>query len=270
MRYNPKCSHGFTLIELSAVVIILSLLLAGVLTIQNQKVRRERLEQTNMKLEAIGKALQNYRLLHNKLPCPGDSSLDPTDGTEKTRIGLQADGGDGSCHSGTNIESQNNTTGGTPDVFGGTVPVVTLGLPADYNVDGWGNMFSYHVDRVATIDFGTGGTDGVTLTSSLIVEDESGTAITGDIFAAVISHGENGHGAFMPVGGSTRKSSDSQNTNEQGNCMCDDGAADALTATMTITVARRNQNPTDASDSFDDIVSYFPRKFFYNSSELNP
>jgi 6-phosphogluconolactonase/glucosamine-6-phosphate isomerase/deaminase len=124
-----------------------------------------------------------------------------------------------------------------------------------------------HGETASTSKF-ENGTKNITITSGFFyVNDESGSSVTnGDIFAVVLSHGPNGHGAFLPSG--LRKNAGITNTAELDNCMCNSsGTADA-DSVVTVTMQRANQNSAAAANSFDDIVSYFTRDFFYTSNEL--
>ena len=268
MQHKLKLSslrRGFTLIELSVVLLIISLMLGGILTIQNQKIRAERLAETNMKLDAISKALYNYRLIHGALPCPGDSSLAST----HANFGLQANGA--SCDSGGTINSNHNSDA-PYDTFGGSVPVTTLGLPSDYAVDAWGAYFTYYLHKGASnaSNFATGTSAVDVSANAIIVKDESGTTIsTNNIFAIVLSHGPNGHGAYLPSGSGVPKNSGSSNTNEENNCMCDNTANADLQPNFTIIVQQRTRDDyTDASTQFDDIVRFMPKDFYYTPSEI--
>ncbi len=267
-RRKIGSQQGFTLVELSISVLIISLLIAGIVTIENQRIRVAQRDELDDKLARIGEALYNYRLLNNKLPCPGDSSLARTD----ANFGLQADGAAGDCSVGATISSNINSSDGGISVFGGSVPVRTLGLPDGIAFDPWGNQFTYYVDKEAnnsTNFTGINGTAGVTDSNLLNVQDESGATLSEDVFAVVLSHGANGHGAFNVAG--NRLSAGITNAAEQENCMCDDAAAAAADTNRLIRIQRTL--PTSATDSktnFDDIGRYYTKQFFYTYSELHP
>lgn len=256
---------GFTLIELAISVMIVSLIISGIISIQNQRIRADRENDMQRKLDEISEALYNYKLVNYKLPCPGDSSL----ARSNQYFGLEADSEAESCDSGENISSNINTSNG--NVFGGSVPVRTLGLRDEYAFDPWGRLFTYYVDKEATnvCNFaGNLGTEGMTDTNNLNVEDESGTTLSEDVLAVVISHGANGHGAYNSAG--NRISKGITNTSELENCMCDASAAAASDADLVIRLQRTL--PTDAtnmSTNFDDVGRYFTKPFFYTYEEKN-
>lgn len=264
-KKNMMRQSGFTLIELSISILVISLIIAGIMTVENQRVRSAKVDELDVKLEAIGKALYRYRVLNNRLPCPGDSSL----AKSNADFGVQADGADGACDAGT-INSNINSSGG--DVYGGSVPVRTLGLPDDVAFDAWGRQFTYYVDKNTTnSDNWTteDGTAGVTDTDMLNVDDESSNVLDDDIFAVVISHGPNGHGSFNVAG--NRFSANITNPQEQENCMCDeDAAAIAGDSSRTIRIQRTLPlNYKQFITNFDDIGRFYNKAYFYTYEEKN-
>lgn len=260
-------SAGFTLIELSISIAIIGLMLGGIVAIQNQKIRVAQRDELNRKLDVIGQALYNYRMLNNKLPCPANSSV----AKSSADFGLQADGAAGACQTGStaNLSSNINTSGN--DVFGGGVPVRTLGLADDYAFDPWGRRFSYYVAKEAndSANFtGIYGTQGVADGGKLEVGDESASAITDNILAVVFSHGPNGHGAFTSTG--SRINASSTNSYETGNCMCQANGTAASPMPSSVTVYFRRSLPTastDAASIFDDVGRFYNRAYFYTPAE---
>lgn len=256
-------SAGFTLLELSISILIIALLMGSVVTIDHQKQKTAEREDMARKLDLISAALYNYRMVNNKLPCPGDSSLAKSD----ANFGLQADSAAEACNAGATISSNINSSGN--DVFGGSVPVRTLGLADDVAFDPWGNAFTYYVDKEGTnlCNFtGNRGTAGFTSSGNLNVEDESGTAMTDTILAVVVSHGSNGHGAYNIAG--QRVNASSSNAAEQENCMCDVNVAAVADVSRLIRIQRTL--PTSALDfktNFDDVGRYFNKAFFYTYAE---
>ncbi len=264
LRRLPR--GGFTLIELSIVLLVTSLLLAGVVSIENRKLRVSQQEELKRKMDMIEKALYQYRIVNNKLPCPGDSRL----ALSAANFGLQSDGAAENCHDGGTIDSNLNLTDGGNSVFGGSVPVRTLGLPDDVAYDPWGRLFTYYIDKEAnnsTNFTGINGTAGVTDTNLLNVVDDGGTTITDDVLAVVLSHGPNGHGAYNVAG--SRVSSGSTNVKEQENCMCNSSAGAVADNTALTIHMQRNITVTAGTRNteFDDIVRYYNKKYFYTYAE---
>lgn len=266
-KKNLHLLRGFTLIELSISVLIISLIIAGIVTIENQRIRVDKMSELDRKVEAIGAALYRYRLINSKLPCPGNSSL----ARSNANFGLQADGAAGACNAGASISSNINSSDGAVSVFGGSVPVRTLGLSDDFAFDPWGRQFTYYVDKNANDpDNWTGidGTDGLTDTNLLNVQDESGTTLNEDVLAVVISHGPNGHGAFNVAG--VRYSASITNVSELENCMCSSSAVATSDSNRLIRIQRTlPTSATNFTTNFDDVGRFFNKAYFYTYAEKN-
>lgn len=85
-----KRRAGFTLVELSIVLLIFSLMLGGILAAVTQDIRRKKQAELQMKLDTIEEALLNFRKLNTRLPCPADiddAVTASTFGTEKATPG---------------------------------------------------------------------------------------------------------------------------------------------------------------------------------------
>lgn len=111
-------SRGFTLIELSIVLIILSLIGVAFVSMMVPLMDGQRASATRARLAAIDAALVSFVAINRRLPCPADGSLAV----------------------GTEISSPctNQTYG--------VVPWVTLGLSAADIEDGWGIRVTYRMD----------------------------------------------------------------------------------------------------------------------------
>ena len=63
-------SHGFTLIEMAIVLVIMGLILGGLLMPLGAKMENERRASTSKSLEDIKKAIFGYTVIYKRLPCP--------------------------------------------------------------------------------------------------------------------------------------------------------------------------------------------------------
>lgn len=130
---------GFTLVELSIVILIMGLILGGIampLSAQRESVR---IREARDVLEYVEATLQGYALVNGSLPCPATP----------VSVGLAA------------------TAGGGCVVQHGFVPASTLGLPGSRNddnllLDPWGSPIRYSVsaadvDADGNWDFTTSG-----------------------------------------------------------------------------------------------------------------
>ncbi|MCK5718426.1 MAG: prepilin-type N-terminal cleavage/methylation domain-containing protein, partial [Thiomargarita sp.] len=120
-----KITQGFTLIEISLVLIITGILIGSVvIPTVNQYQDQRRIQITKQHLKKIKVALLNFITLHGYLPCPA-LDLDDSD----PNFGKAASQVNGVC------EDYEDSDGYLPWL--------------DLNVsryDGWGNQFRYRVD----------------------------------------------------------------------------------------------------------------------------
>lgn len=177
---------GFTLIEMSIVLIVISLILAGVLKtvgVQRQQLKRD---ETRQQLEIIREALIGFALTNGRLPCPDT-------------------GNDG-------IENPPDPANGTDcDVNEAFLPHVDIGVD---RADTWGNRFRYRVrgtgnlrmtDALPALDgvSGAARADGAGANASFAMDNDGniiiydndeavGATLANNIPAIVLSYAENG------------------------------------------------------------------------------
>ena len=114
-----RTAHGFSLIEMAFVLVIITLLLGGLLVPFATQVEQRRIAETNKAMEEIKEALLGYAIANGRLPCPditGDGIADPCLSTASTSSG-------------------------------GNIPWVDLGTA---NADAWGLRFQYRVNGAFT------------------------------------------------------------------------------------------------------------------------
>ncbi len=168
---------GFSLVEMAVVLVIVSLLLAGLLPMISSQMEQQHRTETRKLMDEIRDALIGYAASQTppRLPCPAN----PTKATGATGAGI-AD-----C-----------TITAAAGVITGVVPWVTLGTS---ETDGWGRRFTYAVPASAVGSF----TGGFTLTSTSpinVLASAGGSAIANGTPAVIVSHGVNGNGAYLPTG----------------------------------------------------------------------
>jgi len=154
--------QGFTLIEMSVVLIIIGLLIGSFLTPLSQQVDQLRIESTEKRLEEIKSALLGFAIINGYLPCPDTDN----DGIENNPA---------SC----NIE--------------GNLPWADLSLNKGRS-DEWGQSFRYRVDFAFTAGF----PDPPTTNNGLVVQNSAGTALVANdssgnsrVIAIIFSTGKN-------------------------------------------------------------------------------
>lgn len=164
-----KTSHGFTLIEVAVVLIILGLVLGGFLMPLGAQIENGKRSDTKNQLEQINEAILGFAMSNNRLPCPDTDN----DGLENRQ--------------GSNNQCQANR---------GTVAYATL---ATDTVDAWGQAYIYHVTgNFADTQAGTGcastSVPSFSLCSNGDIEvrnSASGDVVADNLPVIVLSRGKN-------------------------------------------------------------------------------
>jgi prepilin-type N-terminal cleavage/methylation domain-containing protein len=147
-RSARTCRRGFSLVELSIVVAIMSVVMVLGLEGAASFIGRTAYRTTQDKLTTADTAIDNFLHVYGRLPCPADRTLAPTNssyGFENCSLAV---------YSGTTI-------------LGGALPFRTLNMPLNASLDGYGSKFQYIV------------TQGLTAASSYIATTESISVRTG-------------------------------------------------------------------------------------------
>jgi prepilin-type N-terminal cleavage/methylation domain-containing protein len=245
--------QGFTLLEMSIVLVLVSVIAGSVAVIFSSVLKKHQVEQTLAKMETIQQALYEYRVAFNRLPCPADA----TTPLGNAQFGIAASNM-GSCTGG--VPAVNFTGGGgsLQDERQGMVPTQTLHLPDDYAFDGWGRRIMYTINRDLTQIGAFNIVNGIDPTTRMSINNAQGFPNTILAGYVLTSYGPNGHGAYPRKGGATRLNAGSVNTDELNNCDCDSSAAS--TGINGVFVQKdATLNPADNLDAFDDIVMYGTR-----------
>lgn len=106
---------GFSLVEITVVLIIIGLMLSGMLVPLSAQLHWQKVKETKKSLEEIKDALMGFAIIKNRLPCPANEN-----GFESLSL----------CHT------------------QGFLPWAELGVG---RYDGWGNLFYYVVDDKVTL-----------------------------------------------------------------------------------------------------------------------
>lgn len=248
---NVRSKAGFTLVEMSFVLVIIGLVIVIVFPALKAVRQSTQNQTTQSNLDALMRANAAYVQAHGCLPCPTPPSA------RGNEIGFVR--GD-----------ENNIACGTCGTSEGVVPFISLGLPMHMAKDGWGHWITMSVDTALTINFGSSPPSSLCLSSDpapcvrgesrkglcqenlpstnrLIVRQET----NGDAEAALLllSHGENGFGAYrtsLPYYNGFTRSATSPSPYEQENTDGD----------LNYRVARFS---TDPLRSFDDHLRFIGR-----------
>lgn len=235
----PRLSGGFTLVEIAIGLGILALVLGALLPLFTAQASNARIATTRTHQDAIRTALITYLGRHGYLPCPADGWIGPATGgyghEARTAVNppvLPA----GSCDllstgktpttSVTYNTAAANFSVPAVTIYRGVLPWLDLGLPEDVVNDGWNQRITYVVSSLAVTGYASreaisGMLGGLVVcntyggASALLLTPVSGagntpcttpataqplvSALTPAV--ALISHGENGFGAFIPPQG---------------------------------------------------------------------
>jgi hypothetical protein len=247
MRGGMKNS-GFTLIQLSIMLTVASLVFVA--TLPGIQASLKGNAASVKKMHAILDTLRGYMAANGNLPCPAD----PTQPLGSATYGISA----------ANPGTTNNCTGGSPaaayadstnHIAIGMVPVKTLGLSWADAVDGYGRDITYAVDTNATSCWSSG-----SLTGAITVND-NGTSY--NTIAALISHGQDGYGAWLPLSGTSgtasRLDNGSTDTSQADNAQVAHGGGLTVNTTFASFVNKA------ATATFDDNVVYKSNLYTLNS-----
>jgi len=235
MLINHRNS-GFTLIEITMVMLIIVLLMTGLLPTITSQIDMQRSTETRKNMSDINEALMGYAIVNGRLPCPAQASL----ATGTTNAGLEALTTSApitcACQaaSGSNdtVAHASNNIACAETSITGVIPWVTLGIK---ETDAWERRYTYRVtsrfaDQIAanTTNCSPALTTPPVASSfalcspgvpDVISAATGGTAVASNVPAIFLSHGKNGLGAYLrdgsqlPVGADNDELENSDNDN---------------------------------------------------------
>lgn len=159
---------------------VVGLILGGAVQLLGGQLDHQRSKTTRERLQIAYDALVAFYAVHTYLPCPADGSLQRGDAS----FGRAQPEASGPCGAVASSER--------------VLPWRTLGLQDTHALDGWQRRLSYHVSETLTIPGAAGPGD-------LVVRDgAAGSPGSGQLTAnaafVILSHGENGLGAWLDSG----------------------------------------------------------------------
>ncbi len=173
---------GFSLIEMSVVILIVGLIAGAGFSILNSSLNRNDYSNTKAKITEIKRAMQRYYTKNSKLPCPANRAAKYGDSDYGT------DAYSGSC---TTASIVGNTVRISNLVRQGAVPTRALDLADEMMYDEYGMKFTYAVTEAAT----TSAADGI-----ITINDGIPTTITTSAVYVIVSHGSDKKGAYTAGG----------------------------------------------------------------------
>ncbi len=257
----PSKLRAFSLIELSIVILIVSILLTGSLSFAINNATKDKIKITQDRIQEIYKAMGIYLAKNGKLPCPAPINVDKSTSTYGTAAATCTASGSGYWRSNT-----------ITNLYYGMIPTQTLNLPSSLAEDGFGNKFAYMTltgftdstkfgygsKSVATSTNYADNTNATVTINSItspnriqIKEKPASSAqvITTDAMFAIVSYGPNKSGGWSAT--STAQNTVSTDADEMENDV------DSPDATPTFDNVLIASSPN--SDVFDDIVFWKTR-----------
>jgi prepilin-type N-terminal cleavage/methylation domain-containing protein len=273
-----KRFSGFTLLEMTVVLVIVGVVAGGAMAMLNQFMERKQLQETQNKMAAIQKAIIDYGRAYNRIPCPANpisGVLDGDFGRESSSGDTAGNTNDAPDYSATTpntydcagpsnvLLSTASAIPGVPQIYMGGVPTKTLDLPDDFAFDGWGRRIMLSVDRTISVPDGLSNVTVDDARTRITIKDNKNSVDSkaSNALFALISFGENGHGGYSRAGSATRMSNYTAPTapdtgDELANCKCTSAAAADAAANATFV-----QKPSTLG-VFDDMLLYGTRADF--------
>ncbi len=251
-KKHKKTLHkkGFSLIELSIVILIVSILITGSLGISKTAINNSKTKVTKDRMDSVYQAFTNFLANNRRLPCPALITA------AKGSAGY----GNEAATPGTCTSTYNSSNAG--NLVYGMVPIAALGLDPDMAEDGFGTKFTYVVDkRFTKQSLNSAATDGFEITQGVPNEAQtSSTDLSGiDVQGPPISPGpgnlllSNRNGVLFLMSHGANKFNGFNAT----------GTAQNGTSTVT------DENSNSCNPCFTDGTASFDRIFLTSSTDPN-
>ena len=141
MRRNARA--GFTLLELSVVIIVISVVVAVGISLGSDAITFSNRFATQERLKMIDEAIDSFRVKYGHLPCPARMNLRP---------GIDPNFGEQDCAGVAQVEIGAASPAHENDVRIGMVPIRALQLPDYFAADAWNNKLLYAVSELMAYD----------------------------------------------------------------------------------------------------------------------
>jgi len=175
--------HGFSLVELTVVLVIVALLSGGLMFGLSAQREAAALQDARRQLDTVREALLGFAMANGRLPCPAPANLPNTDANAGRAPAPPCDNA----------------------LQHGVLPWVTLGLP---ETDPWGNRLTYFGSNRFTGALTSSAQASFTMSTGVPpdnagladIHNLAGSTVAIETGAVVVSHGPNGAGAYRTDG----------------------------------------------------------------------
>ncbi len=194
---------AYSLLELSIVLVIMGFIAFTFTAVLDSFLKVNRLKTTFERLDVIEKSLLRYLNENRGLPCPSGQTIS----SDSAGYGEDGDSCDSSSVTETCINAEAYEVGGLVVGYKGSIPAITLGLPAEYIYDGFDRRLTYYVSSDLICK------NGVDINSGFYANEDNLPVVYNKPNSAlavyeyqknayvIISHGKNGYGAYTKSGG---------------------------------------------------------------------
>lgn len=173
--------RGFTLLELTMVLLIGGLMVGLGLKFNQSSGTQECYASTQTQIQTIRESVERFARNSDRLPLPAARNI----GVDHASFGREA--------------TPAEILAGALDVAGGVsfgaVPFQALGLAPSFAGDCWGNKFSYAVTTALTTNASPGGYLDASTNGNITLRSDVSNSINTSTAYAIISHGEDALGA---------------------------------------------------------------------------
>jgi len=244
-----KSKRGFSLIQVSIILAVASIVMVS--NLPTSKSKSQSTQTTSDKTTVIMNAFRSYMANNGTLPCPADPRL--AVGSDNYGVKAANNGATNNCMGASPAvpyKLTNTVNGVTANVAIGMIPVKSLGLSKDYALDAYGRNITYMVDTRATETCW----NAQNINGIITINDNGNTA---NSVMALVNHGANGNGAWLPLSGSgagqnvTRFNNGSTDSYEISNAQLIMPNGVFYTPSAFSTLYNK-----PATSTFDDVVIY--------------
>lgn len=250
-RRSDRVSIGaYTLVELAIAVTLLGIIIGSGLTIMTANNNEAQITQLNMNVGRIESAIARFVRQHDRLPCPASPTA-----AENTSGFAVEDNCDALSPGLGGIVVVNAGTG--DEIWFGSLPTRSLGLPDRFGFDPWGGRYTYVVAKNFADSLTAFSVDTASAAGAMIrIRDAGGNQVNpastaNPVVYALISHGEDKRGAYTKAGTLSVTCGSANPHLDVENCDHTDGAnKDSLFTDRPI------QSGQTQSQYFFDILSW--------------